>query len=359
MQGDFDHATLQVGGALTRAFQPRIVCLVEELQRVDLRNFRALSSDDSWQLVVARASLPTARRLTEQAHGMVVELSRFCASILWREEGAAKTPTLPPAFLSFERSMDSAVQNVRARSSIQAVDDVAFLVSIELRQRLDRLDRVEAWSSPISVIGECDGALRRVRKGIGAVDAAIASFERRPPILAFASELEHALRVRRAYARFRSYVVRTDASDPSGALRGVVGRICALSEGHVAPLLRVGDRLRIFELRERIEAWLRDPARSVADGERLQQDVVAFAETLARVNRRQELVEHDLAAIRTLMDDDTLSTSKRVELCRSLEGSDPDFDLVLHAADPSRPERVAVLLAPLVERLAADARSAR
>lgn len=323
------------------SLQEQMGLLAAEVARVDLRKFRTLSADRAWQQIVARATLPIAARLTARAREIVAEVTAACAS--HANGSRVRTSSLPPAFLSFELTMDSAVRGLDAKgASRHTVEDLAFLVQIELRQRAERLGRLDESSEPLSVIGECDSALRRVRKGLTAIDAAIAAAEHVPPTLVFAEELRDSLRVRRAYARVRSYFLEREREHPDATeanLRGAAARIDSLCEGDCAELLRVRDRLQILEIRDRLRAFLGSPrAQDRVEGGRVWQDVLGFVEMLALVRRRQELVEHDARTVTALLSalHDGASHDEALPLARALEGCDDEWDHALaHVHDPA------------------------
>lgn len=338
------------------AFQPRLACTFGEAKRADLRNFRTLSAERAWRQIVARASLPIVARITADARTVVSELLAACEACK-AVDTSQPNGALPPAFLSFERAMDSAVRALdEVAGPIQAVEDIAFLVQLELRQRADRITRLSETSDPLMVIGECDSALRRVCKGLGAVDAAIAAAAQVRPVIEFASELRESLVVRRAYAQVRGYFVASGTPPEDAiesALRGAAARIDMLAEGEVSPLLRVGDRLQLLDLQDRIRTWLSSPpCHRALDGKRLWQDMLAFVEMVSFVNRRQELIEHDreaLAKLLALPDDPSAGAeveAERARLLAAIEGRDDELDaLARRAAGPAE-------LRPLLEALA-------
>ncbi len=326
--GSFEARATAPKPSLT-GFQTRIAALVREVARADLRNFRTLSGERDWQRIVARATLPIALRLTRDARTLVAEIVAACAE---PELAEPRVSSLPPGFLSFERQMDAAAdQLAQGRPTLAAVEDIAFLVQMELRQRLERLERLGDAADPVTVIGECDGALRRIRKGLGTIDRGIVEIEGVAPALDFASELQESLTVRRSYGRLRAYfssqkMLAVSPSTIEANLRAASARIDSLAEGEVAALLRVRDRLQVLELQQRLVAWLapgseRDPL----DGERLLQDVHGFVEMLHMVNRRQELVEHDAAAVERFLSLPPES-NERGAILERLSGLDDDLD---------------------------------
>lgn len=258
----------RVGNPPLREFQRPMAALVEDVESVDLRHYETCSTVQS--RVELRA---VASRLVQEARVLVGAILSVCES---RQSGDASD--LHDSFLPFERAIDAVVEVGGA--SVRAVEDVAFLVQLELRQREERLRRLSDAADALAVIGECDSALRRIHKGFGAIDVAIARADSVAPLLDFSSELEESLLVREAYAKFRArlFAEGTPGLNELYAKMRVVGTHIAVLVGWNAyPLLRVRDRLQLRELQQRILAWLR-PQNRVDDvaGMRLWQDVVGF-----------------------------------------------------------------------------------
>jgi hypothetical protein len=308
-----------------------ILELVVELQRIDIRMYEALALSDQ------------VRRILPLATSLVTRGEQLIALILGSWDATAMD-TLPPG-LSFELMMDAAVKQSRTR--VIDVGDVAFFAHLELQQRKQRLAEVGAAPDAITLLSECDGALRRLHKALGALDTAIASATGTPAWLDFTPELERSLRVRRCYARLRERVLATP--EPSCAtllarLRGVGTTIAVLVGNPVYAELRVGDRLQLRAVQWRVLSWLarhkRDPDSERA-GFELWSDFKAFVMMLQQVNQRQELLEHDAGVLREA----TSFAVKSGELDFSpallgqldlLFGVDPDLDLLLKKG-PSAP----------------------
>lgn len=151
------------------------------------------------------------------------------------------------------------------------------------------------------LLSACDSSLRRLRKALNAVDVIIASASSVPPLLDFSSELQTSLAVRRALAKFRARL-GSDGPPTSESLRGrlrsIGTQIAILVGWDVHPELRVRDRLVMRGLQLRILAWLRGEGdASNPMGLRLWQGFVACVEMFSLVNRRQELVAHDVGVL--------------------------------------------------------------
>lgn len=211
------------------------------------------------------------------------------------------------------------------------VADLAFMAQVELRHRADRLASMA--SGDAILLAECDGALRRVTRALGAIDGALAGDED-PSSLVFHPDLELSLCIRRAYAGFRRRVLELDAkAEPIRVRLLATGREIATLVGlPFYSFLRLGDRVHLRTLQQRLIHVLRAPDVDELEGHRLWSDIVSFACMLSQVNRRQELFEHDSRIVIRVVDSlsalGTLSPAMVTELTR-LEGRDEDVDVLL------------------------------
>ncbi|MBS2031989.1 MAG: hypothetical protein JST54_29090 [Deltaproteobacteria bacterium] len=271
-----------------------MAALVERVQRVDIRAYEAATPD-----TIVTELQPQASTLVGAALALVGEVLVACQR---ESEGQPPAPQPPIAGLRFEQAIDRALSD--AGNSALLIGDIAFMAKLELRQRHDRVGALNKIQSTLSVLGECDSALRRIRKALGAIDIAIASHHHTPKRIDFQSELAISLQVRSAYAKFRRRMLSTDAStgaDLTAKLRGAGTNIAVMVGWAVYPDLRIRDRLQLRELQRRILAWLLPQHRvDLRAGMRLWQDLLAFVEMLPQVNRRQELLEHDAALFASL-----------------------------------------------------------
>ncbi len=254
------------------------------------------------------------------------------------------------SLLPFERAIDATMTKL---GSHQVVDEIAFIAQLELRQREERLERLRPGQGTAALLSECDSSLRRIRKAMNAVDAAIAKVAAVPPLLDFTSELQTSLAVRRAYAKFRVRVMAGGDPTPEvlrARFRGAGTQIAKLVGWDIYPELRVQDRLLLRDLQQRMLDWLR-AGTDTAAGIRLWQDLAACVEMFWLVNRRQELVEHDAAILRAVVDrlDAPSLSEEAAHALRELEGLDRELDEVLASAS-FEPGAVR----PIVQRLAAQ-----
>ncbi len=330
--------------------------LAGRAQAIDMRAFETLSADRLWHEL-----LPVAVQFVQESRALVAEVSGCCAAPGGEAQGEIALPEEADVRSSFqfEHALDAAVE--ASQGSLRAVEDIAFLVQLELRQRDDRLRVLTAAASPLALVGECDGALRRICKGLGAIDASVAQATGAPPRLNFSPELEASLRVREAYARFRARVRAEHPSRPEeihARMRAVGIHIAVLVGWTAYPLLRIRDRLQLRELQIRILDWLRPEFRDDAKaGTRILEDTFAFVEMLTQVSQRQELVQHDrqlvsqaLAHLRAV---GRLDPSVR-KLLVSLQGLDDEADRLLQEPGGADAEAWQATLQRLSDRFGLD-----
>ena len=328
-------------------FQDPLCELAARARVVDVREAETLDPER------ARGALqPAASNLVADARGLVADILEAC-------DAAEPDPERADTSLSFERALDQVVEGGGA--SVAAVQDVAFLVQLELRQRAERVAQLGLGSTSLAVIGECESAVRRVTKGLGAIDQALSRAVGVPPRLDFASELQSSLMVRVAYAKFRTrmLVLGQPAADLHARLRAAGTQIAILVGREAYPLLRVRDRLQLRDLQHRILAWLRLEERDDVEGERVWQDVATFVDMLTQVNRRQELVEHDARLVaelvRALADVEGPLGSGLAGRLRPLRGLDDELDSLLASREDLRAGALRPMLAAISERLGATA----
>jgi hypothetical protein len=299
-------------------FQGALHDLVARTREIDIRRFEIASAER-----IAAELQPVTLRLLADAKALLAEVLA-CAKADGPAEGNGWSSYLP-----FEKEIDSAV--AIKLGSRNAIDEIAFIAQLELRQREERLARITAGQGVLVLLGECDSSLRRVRKALDAVDAAIAKAEGVPPRLDFTSELERSLAVRRAYAKFVARILGDGAPTVDtlrARFRAAGTQIAVLVGRDVYPELRVADRLLLRELQMRILDWLRGGPEATAEaGLRLWQDLACCLEMFSLVSRRQELVAHDRAILRQVAGREL--DPGAWDALRGLEGLDPQLDAVL------------------------------
>lgn len=291
------------------SFQTRMVGLVDQVDAIDLRRLELAGAEGLWgelcpqTLSVLKASEVLLGQLMQACEAdSVVEIQEAEPS---GDIGAWDSLSESAFLLPFEHALDAAVKH--GRGSTKVVDEIAFFAKMELRQRIDRVTRAADAKDPQHLLVECDGALRRIRKSLSAVDATIAKAEAVPRKLVFETELDTAVWVRQAYGEFRHAVFGGGTPAPEELykrFRRIGTHIPMLTGKRRYHVIRVQDRLLFRALHARILGWLREHgiAGDPVSGTRLWQDICGFAEMLKLVNRRQELVAHDRELIEAVLD---------------------------------------------------------
>jgi hypothetical protein len=332
-------------------YQQRFLSLVTRGAEIDIRGYELAS--------VARllAELrPVTLKLLTEARSMLAALLVTCEG-LERPSGVRSLP--PPYEVSrandgrFERTIDAAVALNRA--SVDALEEVAFVAQLELRQRAERLERLTLDCEAATLLAECDSALRRLRKSLHAVGLTIARVLGVPPLADYTSELQSSIAVRRALAGFRTRV--TKGGEPAAnklreRLSYISNQIEILLSWDMYSGTRVRDRLLLRGLQQRLLTWLNTTKPAHDAGLRLWQDVAACVEMFTLVNRRQELLEHDSAllarCVATLgvQPEDAQVDETLWRDLQALTGLDLELDALLKA-----PAVQARALLPVLERL--------
>jgi len=291
------------------------------------------------------------RELQPRVSSIVHEACVLTSSLLPQEEQEQEfdADAFSPPTGVFEMTLDAAIRNddtttAEKRTTDEVISDVAFIATVELRQRESRLSALSSMHTTPVVLAECDSALRRVTKALCAIDRAIAVSTSTEAHLEYLSELDLSLRVRQCYAQFRSRVVArasqfpndTSADDIYGRLIGTGHEIAVIVGLPVYPLLRLNDRMQLRGLQQRTLAWLKSSPRDPGDGLRLWQDILATIAMFLHVNRRQELVEHDndivkmtLAELTALTGGDSSPTATTWTMLAPLMGRDAELDVAL------------------------------
>jgi hypothetical protein len=319
-----------------------MVAIVEEVSGLNVRAYEGRSSDE----LIAELR-PIAAALVDRALATLDDVVDRCTTIPLgtadesrRAAKGASTAAAPQPGLDerFELTLDSLVD--QRSSSFQAIDDIAFLARLELRQRRGRLEALAPDRSQMDILAECERSLRGVRKSLAALDQAVADAWNAPRSLDYRSELDTSLRVRRCYARLRREMLEGGEPRPEALttrLRAAGTLIAILVGRDIYPELRIRDRLQLRELQGRILGWLRAGFDDLAGGLRLFQDLAAFVRMLAEVNHRQELVAHDAGVVarvhaRLQQAEGAISLDELREELEPLRGLDDELDTLLGAS---------------------------
>ncbi len=312
--------------------QDAIVALAQTVQDVDVRAYESLPADR-----LAAELRPIVAALLQDAQKLVGDVLRVADAD--GDAAPADSTVLGSPYAPFEQAVD-AVLDTQRTTSLRSAGDISFLAQLELRQRADRLQRLQSSSTAAAIVGECDSALRRIGKALTSMDVALARAGGVEARLNFTSELEVSLRVRKACAKLRERVLgdgTPTAENVHVRMRSAGTAIAMLVGWEVYPSLRVDDRLQLRELQRRVLDWLRG-AREYAPGLRIWEDLVGFVRMLADVSRRQELVEHDatvLTALRRHLASPQASEvpDELLELASSLSGLDDGIDRLLESSE--------------------------
>ncbi|MCA9648088.1 MAG: hypothetical protein KC492_45660, partial [Myxococcales bacterium] len=116
----------------------------------------------------------------------------------------------------------------------------------------------------------------------------------------FARELDAALETRQAYAALRRAARRVEVPELKDSLRHAMTTLAVVRARPCFPKLRAYDRVVLEELFQRIRGWLVSSSKGAhdeLDGSRLLQEYFNFVEFALEVNKRPELVEHDIELI--------------------------------------------------------------
>jgi len=243
----------------------------------------------------------------------------------------------------------SGVSNHPGRT--EDLETLCFFVEGEWRRALEGLERLTEASSGWSCLVQVECARDRLSRGILAVEREYAAVVGSASLTATVDLLGDALSVRRALTLFRREIKGASRGGSSSGgfdhqLRHAENALARLIGREEFVLLRAADRHLARELRHRVERWLRDRSEAVepGGGEGLWQDVVNFAELLWDVNRRDELVDEDLAVIEEAQRVLEGSASRAAvppsvaDRLRVLFGRDDELDDLLE--EPAAPDRV-------------------
>lgn len=353
--------------ASARVLLDRIRRLVDRAQSVPVVASEELEGDD----------LSTLR---DDTFSVVEEAAAVLGDVLARYETADEDLD-ELDFSDFGEMCGEVERRMDDRGGVDRITSVAFVAQIGLRNRRQLLTGVgvdrgsdgggtRALDRKWDLIAACSSAVREVLKSLSAVELAVAEVEgEKAASRYYVSELERALRIRRAYFTFRREVVSAGPPEPGQAarrLRAVGSAIAKLVGRPAYAYARVHDRWQVRQLQARIRAQLlehaaadasNDPARVAAadvGGGRLYQDLANLAELMMQINLRAELREHDAALFA-----DVLS---KVRAQRSLDGvmeqlkpalgRDPELDALLLDERPAELGELIEILARCGETLA-------
>lgn len=183
-----------------------------------------------------------------------------------------------------------------------AIGDVAAIARMTLREKQALLARIESESDAWAIVDRCDRAARAVAKAMFALEQALASTYGFAPRIEIVDECARGVRVRAAYAKFRTAVrqIADRAASMPLRVRAAATALAILTGRDEYDLMRVSDRRLLRSLQQRARAWLADDTAPAGEGEHIWQEMLAVSSLLMQINGRAELVAHDEAMLRTL-----------------------------------------------------------
>lgn len=208
--------------------------------------------------------------------------------------------------------------------------EAELLAAEQIRCISQALQAHDIHSDPPSIITQC----ARVKGSIikACVNVERAHFPEDELRLANQLDAQRSLGVRAAYAQCRwtlqgSTPSRRHASDLERAARALE----ALRQNDVFASMYFRDRLMVIALTKRIVEWLNTSSQEEIERRALEKDLAVFVVKMKNINRRQELIEHDIAlvqAARKLWQDQQASdmNAQDWEMLQPLWGLDEDMD---------------------------------
>lgn len=294
-------------------------------QRIDTRGFECEDADR-----LRAVHVPEVRASLEDA---IVVLG----AVLDHYERVSEAPQSEESGV-FHCMFEDAVETPAETDPHQRVADVAFMARWELIRKLDGLTSVaqlEQWE----LISACASALRRVVKAVSGVERVLAEVERRPSLFValYQTQRQLAVSIRGAYTRLirqlRDIESRREVLGISRCLRLVGTAIASLVGLDIYESLRIEDRRTLRSVQRRLIDWLRSDRDTLA-GERLLGDACALGSLLLEVNRRPELIEHDIERLCELhreLAQPQLDKIETYERLIELRGRDQELDELLDA----------------------------
>lgn len=248
---------------------------------------------------------------------------------------------------------------ISSKMAAQEISSLAFMSRRQLQDTLDDLDQGMRERKIWKVASALDTATRRAGRALVALETSVCEYEGYERRHRYWLSIDDALHVRRLYGEFRRAVAAHGAPDAApplvAAFRDISDRISAMRELEIYPLLRIDDRQQLRRLRKRINTWLEvDPVEHLLGGRHLWSDLESFAQLLAQISLRQELIEHDRTAVAFLFQrfldrqpGAEALNREHLQYLKPLEGRDDELDVIL-----LHPERFRLRdLRPILERL--------
>jgi len=297
---------------------------------------RILLARETGSMMVCGLLAPGIVDLLGRSLDLLQQVGKF-----YESDSGDRQPPRPTHDLSV---LDDIAALISSTVAAQEIGDLAFLTGHMLADCQDRLRSFTSAGDHFQMATQCEVGLRRLARGMAALEYAICTFESRELPERKGERLEEALEVRRLYWELRRIIF--SAGEPGddelpARLRNFSDVIGALRSRPVFSQVRIEDRIHMFRLSERIASWLEGEERSFEEGRLLWQDMIVFGELLTEVNNRQELRGHDRSLIGwawenigVALDDDVLPPRVVVGRLRTLLGLDEALDALILGPEP-------------------------
>lgn len=257
-----------------------LVQLYRDAGGIDVRPF-----EESELEVVVERLIPQVRALMERGLGLLEALA---------ESHTGHLRETPDPF-SGQRFLEQ-VDNLMAASDRGRLRDLAFLARFELEGEMRHLRGLCSLGERAELVTCSHSSLRKLRKIATALENAWCEMAGREPELSYVDELQKALEVRRAYAKFRLAVDSAyppNRDDLKQRLRTAATAIARLGGRDAYWHLRYSDRQQIRQLQQRLLSWMTEPSATADGGLHLWQDLDGFVHLLDAINSRTELADYD------------------------------------------------------------------
>ena len=233
----------------------------------------------------------------------------------------------------------TSVEAAMVRDGMERAIELCFGARVDIGQTRRRLALIHDVDRE-DQLDICESICRRVRRFVARL--------LEEPLLAQTefsteyedeSELENAIAVRRAYAKFRESLRTAEIADTAELRRALsraaiaIGRI--LSEGAFMDI-RIRDKALFLSLQQRVVEWF-ERNDDMDEGKRLYGDLRATGDLIRGVNLRQELKEYDKKVVeetKTMLSREASEDELPTLLARlsTMEGRDDELDSVLTRA---------------------------
>lgn len=291
-------------GLSPQHFQTKLANLISESRAFavadDLDSISVLLSD--W--------LPSIRQLFTEAMAILADL-----------EGIVERATGGGA--DVRQSWSKATGTLILPRAFEELADLCFIAAVECRACLKELDVLSSASEPFTLLVVMERSQSRLSASLCAVETRLARMSGHDSKTRHVDLGRKSLRARALIARFRrriTSVARQAGSDMEKRVRSIGNSFAWLLGHDHFSNLRASDRLTAKTLHRRTLEWLRSSESTDDDGRRLGHDVTAFIELLRLINRRPEIVQHDLRNV--------------LEILSVLADSDPHGPLPCSVVEP-------------------------